>query len=89
MEMTYFTIAAIALYLISDWLLNRIEKMAGKRFEYRSVIFFAIIMLLSFLLFNLIQYKQTGTIKDAPVGKLIKESAPTEANETTNSEPQN
>lgn len=64
MEIVYFTVAAIFLYLFSDWLLTRIEKMMGKRSEYRSVIFFAIIMLLSFVLFNLVQYVQTGSTTD-------------------------
>ncbi len=64
MEMVYFTVAAIFLYLFSDWLLNKIEQRMGKRSEYRSVIFFAIIMLLAFVLFNLVQYVTTGSTKD-------------------------
>lgn len=64
MEIIYFTLAAVFLYLVSDWLLNKIEQMMGKRSEYRSVIFFAIIMLLAFLMFNLVQYIQTGTTTD-------------------------
>lgn len=67
MEIIYFTIAAIFLYLVSDWMLNKIEKKMGKRSEYRSVIFFAIIMLLSFILFNLVRYTQTGSTNDIEV----------------------
>jgi NADH:ubiquinone oxidoreductase subunit 6 (subunit J) len=73
MEIVYFTVAAIFLYLFSDWLLNRIEKMMGKRSEYRSVIFFAIIMLLSFLLFNLVQYAQTGSTTDIQAETAIEQ----------------
>lgn len=55
MEMIYYTIAAIVLYAVSDWILNRIEIMRGERFENRSLIFFVIILVLSLALFNLIQ----------------------------------
>lgn len=58
MEMLYYTIAAIFLYVVSDWILNRIEARRGERFDNRSVIFFAIILVLSVSLFNLIQYLQ-------------------------------
>ncbi len=47
MAYVYYTITAVLLYLISDWLLNKIEAYFGKRLEYRSVIFFAIILVLA------------------------------------------
>ena len=50
----YYTITAVLLYLISDFILNKIETYYGRRFEYRSVIFFAIILVLSMSLFELI-----------------------------------
>ncbi len=55
MEIVYFTIAAIFLYLVSDWLLQRIEVSYGERLKYRSVIFFVIIMVLAVGLFTLVQ----------------------------------
>jgi len=58
MEILYYTVAAIFLYVISDWILNRIEIRRGERFENRSLIFFAIILVLSVVLFNLIQQFQ-------------------------------
>jgi len=36
MEMLYYTVAAIFLYLASDWILNQIENRRGERFENRS-----------------------------------------------------
>ena len=54
MVFVYYTIAGITLYLISDWILNRIEISRGKRFEYRSIIFFAIIMVLALGSFEII-----------------------------------
>lgn len=54
MEAVYFTVTAVALYFASDWILNRIEISAGRRFERRSLIFFAILLFLSLLSFTLI-----------------------------------
>ena len=47
MAYLYYTVTAVLLYLLSDWILNKIETYYGKRFEYRSVIFFAIIAILA------------------------------------------
>lgn len=55
MSIVYFTLAAILLYLLSDWLLDRIEIAAGKRFQNRSLIFFAILLTLALTSFSLIQ----------------------------------
>lgn len=55
MEVVYFTLMAIGLYFFSDWLLNRIERARGARFENRSLIFFAIILLLALVSFQLMQ----------------------------------
>ena len=55
MEMLYFTLAAILLYLFSDWILNQLEIRRGERFEHRTLIFFTIILLLALVLFQLIQ----------------------------------
>lgn len=54
MEIVYYTLTGIALYFVSDWLLERIEQARGKRFEKRSVIFFAIILVLALVSFQVI-----------------------------------
>ena len=54
MQYVAYTITAILLYLFSDWILNRIEISRGKRFEHRSVIFFAIILVLAVGSFEII-----------------------------------
>ncbi len=54
MEIVYYTLTGIALYFVSDWLLERIEQARGKRFENRSVIFFAIILVLALVSFQII-----------------------------------
>ncbi len=43
MEMVYFTIVAVFLYIGADRLLNTVEQRRGARFEQRSLIFFAIL----------------------------------------------
>ena len=76
MEMLYYTVAAIFLYLFSDWILNQIEDRRGKRFDNRSLIFFAIILVLSVALFNLIQQFQPGPGPSAPAnGTHIEQGA--------------
>ena len=47
MEILYFTLAAIFLYFGADWILNRIESAAGRRLDYRSIIFFAILLVMA------------------------------------------
>ena len=47
MAYLYYTLTAISLYLVSDWLLDRIENAYGGRFQYRSLIFLAIISVLA------------------------------------------
>lgn len=54
MEIVYYTLVAAGLYLASNWLLDRIEVARGKRFEYRSIIFFFIILTLAYITFGLI-----------------------------------
>ena len=60
MEAIYFTLVAIGLYFFSDWLLERIERLRGKRFEQRSIVFFAIIAVLALISFQVIQMLMRG-----------------------------
>ena len=56
MQYIYYTIAAILLYVVSDWLLLTIEKKRGKPFaEQRSLVFLGIIMVLAVSSFKLIE----------------------------------
>jgi len=38
-EISYFTLAAVLLYFVSDWILNQIEKSKGERLPNRSFVF--------------------------------------------------
>jgi len=55
MEILAFTVIAIGIYIVSDRLLDRAEIMAGGRFKYRQLIFFAIILVLASGSFALVQ----------------------------------
>lgn len=53
MEIIYYTLMGIGLYLASDWLLDRVEVTRGERFKNRSIIFFVIVLSLAFISFSL------------------------------------
>jgi DMSO/TMAO reductase YedYZ heme-binding membrane subunit len=55
MEIIYFTAAGIILYVAADWILKRMESAAGKRFEYRSLIFFIILLVMAVTSFTIIR----------------------------------
>jgi hypothetical protein len=55
MESLYYTIVAILLYFVADWILQRIEVIRGARLEQRSIIFFIILLTLAVTSFALIR----------------------------------
>ena len=55
MEGILFLVVGVALYFISDWILDRIERAAGRRLEHRSLIFFALLLGFALGSFALIQ----------------------------------
>lgn len=55
MDIVYFTVIAIGLYLVADRLLDWIERRRGARFENRQVVFFAIILPLALAAFWLMR----------------------------------
>lgn len=55
MEVVLFTVVAIVLYLVSDWIVQRIETAAGQRLEHRTLLFFALITVLALASFSLIR----------------------------------
>lgn len=61
MEALYYTLVAIALYFVSDWILQQVEIRRGERFEHRTLIFFAIITTLAMVSFALIR-NLTGAV---------------------------
>jgi hypothetical protein len=61
METVYFILVGIALYFAADWVLNRIERARGARFEHRDLIYFAIILVLAISAFYLINRFGSGS----------------------------
>jgi hypothetical protein len=47
---------ALVLYVGADWILNRIEIAAGRRLEYRSLVFFVILLVMAMTSFALIRH---------------------------------
>jgi predicted PurR-regulated permease PerM len=55
MTTVYFTLAAIVLYIVSDRVLDLLERRAGRRFENRSLIFFGLLLGLSLVTFAVVR----------------------------------
>ena len=55
MTALYYTIAGIVLYLAADWILRRLEARAGRIFEYRTLIFFALLAVMAVASFAVIR----------------------------------
>jgi DMSO/TMAO reductase YedYZ heme-binding membrane subunit len=56
MEIIYFTLAAVILYLAADWILKRAEQAAGRHFKYRSLVFFVILLTMAVTSFAVIRH---------------------------------
>ena len=54
-ELILFTLNAIVIYLLSDWLVRLIEKRRGEVLKQRQVIFFAIFLTLALSSFRLMK----------------------------------
>jgi len=74
LEILLYTVAAIALYVGSDWILIKLESIRGKRFAARNIVFFMIILLLSVSAFEILQ----RTLRGAQLGSDTEVSTPTE-----------
>lgn len=56
MEIIYYTLMGIGLYIATVWILDRLEVSRGERFKNRNIIFFMIILVLAFLSFNFTKF---------------------------------
>ena len=54
-ELILFTLNAIVVYLLADWILRLIEKRRGEVLKQRSVVFFAIFLVLIMISFGILQ----------------------------------
>ncbi len=55
MEFVYFTVVAVALYLLADRILLWIENRLGRTLEQRSVVFFLLLLVMALTSFWIIQ----------------------------------
>jgi hypothetical protein len=60
-DLVLFTLNAIVIYLVSDWLVRLIEKRRGGAMKQRQIIFFVI-----FLSLALISFRFLKTLLEAP-----------------------
>ena len=54
-ELILFSLNAIVIYLVSDWLVRLIEKRRGQVIKQRQIVFFAIFLVLALLSFQLLK----------------------------------
>jgi len=59
-EAILYTITGILLYLAADWILKAFERRAGRVFEYRTLIFFGLLLTLALVTFALIRRLAAG-----------------------------
>jgi len=54
-ELLLFTVLAIALYVGADRVLDALERRAGRRFEYRSLYFFGLLLVMATVAFAIVR----------------------------------
>jgi len=55
-DLIIFTLNAVVIYVISDWLLRVLERRRGQVFKQRQVVFFAIFLVLALVSFALLRH---------------------------------
>ena len=60
MQFVLFTILGMALYLVSDRVVQALERRAGRVFEHRTLVFFAILLALALVTFAAVQRVAPG-----------------------------
>jgi NhaP-type Na+/H+ or K+/H+ antiporter len=55
MEGLYFLLVGVLLYFVADRVLDYLEQRAGRRFEYRTVVFFALLLGLALAAFAILR----------------------------------
>jgi len=60
MEILLFTLVAIVIYLVSDWIIRMIEARRGEALKQRQVIFFAVFLVLALVTFRVLRILLTA-----------------------------
>jgi len=59
-EILLFTLVAIVIYLVSDWIIRMIETRRGEVLKQRQVVFFAIFLVLAMVSFRVLRILLTS-----------------------------
>ena len=59
-EILIFTLNAIIIYFVADWIVRMIEAKRGEAFKQRQVVFFAVILVLALVTFRLLRILLTS-----------------------------
>lgn len=55
MEIVVFTLNAIVVYLLADWIIRAMERKKGEVLKNRQVVFFAVFLSLALISFNVLK----------------------------------
>lgn len=55
MDILLLVLVGIGLYFVSDWILRQVERYRGEPFVDRTLIFFAIFLILALLIFQVLR----------------------------------
>ena len=55
MEIVLFTLNAIVIYLVADWIVRMIETRRGEALKQRQVVFFVVFLVLALVTFQILQ----------------------------------
>lgn len=55
MEILIFTLNAVVIYLISDWMIRQIEQRRGEALKQRQAVFFIVFLVLALVSFTLLR----------------------------------
>lgn len=55
MEIVVFTLNAIVVYFVADWIIRAMERRKGEALKHRQVIYFVIFLSLALISFNVLQ----------------------------------
>ena len=59
-EILLFTLVAIVIYLVSDWIIRMIETRRGEALKQRQVVFFAVFLVLAMVSFRVLRILLTA-----------------------------
>jgi len=59
-EILLFTLNAIVIYLLADWIIRALEKRKGQALKNRQIIFFAVFLALALISFNILPVALTS-----------------------------